>query len=102
MDEPMDPLYTPYEDLPAKLQKEMQKLQQCKDRVIIQARRVVDVAITEWQEANARAELTAAALRLVRALTNDCEQCPQGLEPSAREPLRRRPRNIQLGSRLLI
>ena len=72
----MDPPYTPYEDLPAKLQKEMQKLQKCKDRVIIQARRVVDVAVTEWQEADARAELTAAAPRLVRALTNDCEECP--------------------------
>ena len=72
----MDPPYTPYEDLPAKLRKEMQKLQECKDRVIIQARRVVDVAVTEWQEADARAELTAAALRQVRALTNDCEECP--------------------------
>ena len=68
---PMDPPYTPYKDLPAKLRKEMQKLQECKDRVIIQARRVVDVAVTEWQEAEARAERTAAALRLVRALTPD-------------------------------
>ena len=69
----MDPPYTPYEDLPAKLRKEMQKLQYCKDRVSTQARKVVDVAITEWQEADARAERTAAALRLVRDLTNDCK-----------------------------
>jgi hypothetical protein len=72
----MDPPYTPYADLPAKLQKEMQKLQKCKDRVNIQARKVVEVAVTVWQEADARAERTAAALRLVRNLTNDCEERP--------------------------
>ena len=72
----MDPPYTPYEDLPATLQKEMQKLQRCKDRVNTQARKVVEVAVTEWQEADARAERTAAALRLVRNLTNDCEERP--------------------------
>ena len=72
----MDPPYTSYEDLPAKLRKEMQKLQYCKDRVSTQARKVVDVAITEWQEADTRAERTAAALRLVRDLTNDCKEHP--------------------------
>ena len=70
---PMDAPYTPYDDLPDKLRKEMQLLQHLKDRVNIQARKVVDVAVTEWQEADARADRTAAALRLVRELTEDSE-----------------------------
>lgn len=76
MAEPSDSPYTPYDDLPAKLQKEMQKLQQCKNSVITQARKVVEVATAEWQKAGAQAELTAATLRLVRASTDDREQCP--------------------------
>jgi hypothetical protein len=52
---PMDPPYTPYKDLPDELRKEMQLLQHYKDRVNIEARKVVDVAVTEWQKANARA-----------------------------------------------
>ena len=59
---PMDPPYTPYEDLPEILQRELQKLQRYKDRVTIQARLVVDVAVSEWRKAHARAARTAAAL----------------------------------------
>ena len=70
----MDAPYTPYEYLPDRLRKEMQLLQRLKDRVSTQARKVVDVAVTEWQEADARAERTAAALRPVRELTSDSEE----------------------------
>ena len=56
---PMDPPYTPYDDLPEKLRKEMQLLQHYKDCVNIQARKVVDVAITEWQEADAQVARTS-------------------------------------------
>ena len=72
----MDLLYTPYKDLPEHLCKVMQKLQKCKGCVNIQAHKVVDIAVTEWQEADAQAECHAAALRLVRNLTNNCEERP--------------------------
>ena len=72
----MDPPYTPYEDLPDNLRKEMQKLQQYKDRVNGQARKVVDVVITKWQRADARAARSAAALRLVREQASDSEERP--------------------------
>ena len=55
----MDTPYTPYDDLPEKLRKEMQLLQHYKDCVNIQARKVVDVAITEWQEADAQVARTS-------------------------------------------
>ena len=44
----MDAPYTPYDDLPGKLRKKMQLLQHLEARVSIQARKVVDVAVTEW------------------------------------------------------
>ena len=75
MNDPMDLPCTPYEDLPGRLRREMLLLQQYKDRVRIQALRVVDVAVTEWQEADAQAERTAAALQLARELTDDSEEC---------------------------
>ena len=57
----MDPPYTPYEDLPATLQREMQLLQRYKDLVNQQVRRVVDVAVTEWQKADKRVAVQTAA-----------------------------------------
>ena len=52
----------PYEELPERLQKVMQKLKRYKDSVNNQACRVVDIAVSEWQKAEARAALTAAKL----------------------------------------
>ena len=72
----MDPLYTPFDDLPERLRVEMQLLQDYKDHVTLQACKVVNVAVTElkhWKEAEARAACTAAALRQVRELPNNCE-----------------------------
>ena len=56
----MDPPYTPYEDLPERLRKAMQKLQHYKNIVNSQVRRVVDVAVAEWQEADRRGSASAA------------------------------------------
>ena len=70
----MDPPYTPFDDLPERLRVEMQLLQNYKDRVTLQARKAVDIAVTEWREAEIRAANTAAALRQVRELASDREE----------------------------
>ena len=116
----MDPPYTPYDDLHERLRKEMHRLQRCKETVNTQVRRVIDVAdvkavevaVTEWLEADARAERTAAALRLVRNLTNDCEERPGAVRegeaeraayieaftsPRKRDPRRSEPKRKQEG-----
>ena len=57
----MDPPYTPYDDLPGKLQREMQLLQHYKDRrVNKQALRVVDVAVPGWLKADKRVAVQTA------------------------------------------
>ena len=48
----MDPPYTPFEDLPEKLRREMQLLQHYKDIVNTQAARVAEVAVSEWRKAD--------------------------------------------------
>ena len=65
--------YTPYEDLPERLQRAMQKLQRCKDSVNDQARRVVNVDVSEWQKADARAALSAAELAKAAKRAADLE-----------------------------
>ena len=60
----MDPPYTPFDDLPEKLRKEMQLLQQYKDIANAQAAQVVDVAMSEWRKADKQvAALTAEQAR---------------------------------------
>ena len=58
----MDPPYTPYNDLPERLRKKMQRLQRCKDTVNTQVRRVIDVAVSEWQKADNRVAASAAII----------------------------------------
>ena len=68
---PMDPPYTPYDDLPEKLRKEMQLLQHYKDRVNTQAIRVVDVAVSEWLKADRRVAASTAARSQEEQRAND-------------------------------
>ena len=72
----MDTPYTPYDDLPEKLQLEMQRLQHYKDRVNKQALWVVDVALSEWRKAEKKVAVQAAAQSLEEQSAQDRAQPP--------------------------
>ena len=71
----MDTPYTPYNDLPEKLQLEMQRLQHYKDRVNKQALWVVDVALSEWRKAEKKVAVQAAAQSLEEQSAQDRATC---------------------------
>ena len=60
----MDPPYTPFEDLPEKLRREMQLLQYYKDIVNTQAARVANVTVSEWRKAEKRVAASIATRSL--------------------------------------
>ena len=58
----MDPGHTAYDDLPGRLHEEMRLLQHYKSIANAQVRRVVDVAVSEWQAADRRDAASAAVI----------------------------------------
>ena len=71
----MDPGYTPYDDLPGRLREAIQLLQHYKNTVSMQARRVVDVAVTEWLKADERVAASAAVISQEEQWAEDRGTC---------------------------
>ena len=71
----MDPGYTPDDELPDRLRKEMRLLLHLESRVSAQVERVIDVAVKEWQAVEDRAVASAAKIAREEQLAKDRATC---------------------------